>query len=50
MSTSSKLKGKVKETVGRAVGNKRLEAEGRTEQTKASLKQAGRNIMDVLKR
>ena len=54
MSTSDKasnkaeeLKGKVKETTGRAVGNERLEAEGAADQTKGNVKQAGEKIKDA---
>jgi uncharacterized protein YjbJ (UPF0337 family) len=47
--TGDKTKGKVKETVGKAVGNERLEAEGRAEQAKGDLKQAGEHVKDVLK-
>ncbi|MEU5889169.1 CsbD family protein [Streptomyces sp. NPDC047461] len=47
--TGDKAKGKVKETVGKAVGNERLEAEGRAEQAKGDLKQAGEHVKDVFK-
>ena len=54
MSTSDKasnkaqeLKGKVKETTGKAVGNDRLEAEGAADQTKADVKQAGEKVKDA---
>ena len=54
MSTANKannkaeeVKGKVKETTGRAVGNERLEAEGAADQTKGNLKQAGEKIKDA---
>ncbi|AYG78251.1 hypothetical protein DWB77_00358 [Streptomyces hundungensis] len=50
--TKSKVeqaKGKVKETAGRAVGNERLEAEGRVEQAKGDARQAKEKIKDVLK-
>ncbi|MCW3839972.1 CsbD family protein [Micromonospora yasonensis] len=41
--------GKVKEGVGRATDNERLEAEGRTDQAEANLKQAGEKIKDAFK-
>lgn len=54
MSTSDKaenkaeeIKGKAKETTGRAVGNESLEAEGVTDQTKANVKQAGEKVKDA---
>jgi|HubBroStandDraft_5_1064220.scaffolds.fasta_scaffold421585_2 uncharacterized protein YjbJ (UPF0337 family) len=37
-------KGKVKETVGSAVGNKDLENEGKTDQTRAGFKDAGEDL------
>jgi uncharacterized protein YjbJ (UPF0337 family) len=47
--TADKVKGKAKETAGRAVGNERLEAEGRADQAKGDLKQAGEHVKDALK-
>ena len=41
--------GKVKEGVGRATDDEQLEAEGRTDQGKSKLKQAGENIKDAFK-
>ena len=41
--------GKVKEVAGEATGNEQLEAEGRTDQAKADLKQAGEKVKDALK-
>jgi uncharacterized protein YjbJ (UPF0337 family) len=38
--------GKVKEVVGKATGNEELQAEGRAEQGKAGLKQAGEHVKD----
>ncbi|MFE9559062.1 CsbD family protein [Streptomyces sp. NPDC006692] len=46
---AEQAKGKVKETAGRAVGNERLEAEGRVEQAKGDARQAKEKIKDVLK-
>jgi uncharacterized protein YjbJ (UPF0337 family) len=43
------LKGKVKETVGRALGNERLEAEGRAEQSKGDARQAAEKAKDAFK-
>lgn len=42
--------GKAKEAVGNATGNESLEAEGKADQTKANLKQAGENIKDAFKK
>ncbi|MEU5631010.1 CsbD family protein [Streptomyces rishiriensis] len=42
-------KGKAKETVGRAVGNERLEAEGRVDQAKGDARQAKEKTKDVFK-
>ncbi|MCD2185713.1 CsbD family protein [Actinomycetospora soli] len=43
------LKGKVKESAGSAVGNESLEAEGKADQSKSSIKQAGEKIKDAFK-
>jgi len=43
------VKGKAKETTGRAVGNERLEAEGTADQTSANVKQAGEKVKDAAK-
>ena len=42
-------KGKAKEAVGRAVGNERLEAEGRADQAKGDARQAKEKTKDVFK-
>jgi uncharacterized protein YjbJ (UPF0337 family) len=42
-------KGKLKETTGRATGDKDLEAEGRADRTKGSAKQAGEKLKDAAK-
>lgn len=47
---AEELQGKGKEQVGRATDDERMEAEGRTEQDKSHLKQAGEKIKDVFKR
>jgi len=44
---AQELKGKVKETVGKAVGNERLEAEGKADQVGADVKQAGEKVKDA---
>jgi uncharacterized protein YjbJ (UPF0337 family) len=41
------LRGKGKETVGSATGNEDLRIEGKTDQTKASLKDAGEKVKDA---
>jgi uncharacterized protein YjbJ (UPF0337 family) len=41
------LGGKMKEGVGKLTNNERLEAEGRADQDKANLKQAGDNVKDA---
>ncbi len=41
--------GKVKEAAGKATGDEQLEAEGRADQAKADLKQAGEKVKDALK-
>ncbi|GAA4774872.1 CsbD family protein [Actinomycetospora chlora] len=46
---AQELKGKVKETVGKAVGNEKLEAEGKKDQTVGSLKNAGEKVKDAFK-
>lgn len=43
------LKGKAKETVGKAVGNESLEAEGKKDQTVGSLKNAGEKVKDAFR-
>ncbi|RSS64647.1 CsbD family protein [Streptomyces sp. WAC07061] len=42
-------KGKAKESVGRAVGNERMTAEGRTDQAKGNARQAKEDIKDTLR-
>ncbi len=43
------LKGKAKETIGRATDDEELEAAGRADQAKANLKQAGEKVKDAIK-
>ena len=47
--TAQKVKGQFKEAAGAVTGNERLEAEGRADKTKASLKQAGEKLKDALR-
>jgi uncharacterized protein YjbJ (UPF0337 family) len=47
---AEKAAGKAKEAAGRASDDERLEAEGRADQSKADLKQAGENVKDAFKR
>jgi uncharacterized protein YjbJ (UPF0337 family) len=43
------VKGGAKKTAGEATDNPRLEAEGRGDQTKGNLKQAGAKVKDAFK-
>jgi uncharacterized protein YjbJ (UPF0337 family) len=45
-----KAKGKLKEAVGKASGDDSLQSEGKADQRKASLKQAGEKVKDALKK
>jgi uncharacterized protein YjbJ (UPF0337 family) len=45
-----KAKGKLKEVVGKASGDGSLQSEGKADQRKASLKQAGEKVKDALKK
>jgi uncharacterized protein YjbJ (UPF0337 family) len=47
--TTENTAGKVKEGVGRATDNEQLEAEGRGDQVKANIKQAGEKIKDAFR-
>ncbi|WP_073919814.1 CsbD family protein [Streptomyces sp. CB00455] len=46
---AEQVKGKVKETVGRAVGNDRMTAEGRADQAKGSARQAKEDTKDAFR-
>ncbi|HWS35078.1 MAG TPA: CsbD family protein [Actinoplanes sp.] len=46
---AEEIGGKVKEGVGKATDDEQLEAEGKTDQRAANLKQAGEKIKDVFK-
>jgi uncharacterized protein YjbJ (UPF0337 family) len=41
------MTGKVKEGVGKATDNERLEAEGKRDQAEADLRRAGENVKDA---
>jgi uncharacterized protein YjbJ (UPF0337 family) len=43
------LKGQAKEHVGRATDDEQLEAEGKGDQVKANLKQAGEKVKDAFR-
>jgi uncharacterized protein YjbJ (UPF0337 family) len=43
------LKGKAKESIGRATDDDELEAAGRADQASSSLKQAGEKVKDAIK-
>ena len=47
--TAQEAKGKVKEVAGRIAGDDDLEREGKTDQTKANLKQAGEKVKDAFR-
>ena len=46
---AEELKGQAKEKVGQVTGNEQMEAEGKVDQAKGNLKQAGEKIKDVFK-
>jgi uncharacterized protein YjbJ (UPF0337 family) len=46
---AEELQGKIKEGVGDATDDRDLEAEGKADQTKGNLKQAGEKIKDAFK-
>ncbi len=45
--TAEVLKGKVKEAAGKATGDEQLEVEGKLDQGKGDLKQAGEKVKDA---
>ncbi len=47
--TAQDVAGKVKEGVGKATDNERLEAEGKADQAAADIKQAGEKVKDAFK-
>ena len=46
---AQEVKGQAKEGLGRAIDDQELEAEGRTDQAKSDLKQAGEQVKDAFK-
>jgi uncharacterized protein YjbJ (UPF0337 family) len=46
---AEELKGKVKEGIGDATDDRGLERQGKTDQMKGNLKQAGENVKDAFK-
>ena len=46
---AEELKGKGKKTIGDATDNKDLQAEGRAQEAKGNLKQAGEKVKDAFK-
>ncbi|MFB8079497.1 CsbD family protein [Streptomyces sp. NPDC056013] len=46
---AEQVKGRLKEMVGRALGNERMTAEGRAEKAKGNARQAKEKIKDVFK-
>lgn len=46
---AEEAKGKAKEAAGEATDDEHLEAEGKADQAKASLKQAGEKVKDAFK-
>jgi uncharacterized protein YjbJ (UPF0337 family) len=47
--TADKVKGAIKEAAGKATDDRRLEAEGQTDQVKGNVKEAGRDIKEAAK-
>ncbi len=47
---AEELTGKGKEATGKATGDRSLEAEGKADQSKASIKKAGENVKDAFKK
>ena len=45
--TGQQAKGKMKEVAGKLSGNDKLRAEGKADQTKGNLKQAGEKVKDA---
>lgn len=48
--TTQQAKGKVKEAAGKATGNEKLKAKGKSDQKKSDLKQAGEHVKDIFKK
>ena len=47
---AEKMGGKGKEAAGKATGDESLQAEGKTDQAKSDLKQAGEKVKDAFKK
>jgi uncharacterized protein YjbJ (UPF0337 family) len=47
--TSEEMQGKIKEATGKVTDDESLEAEGKMDQSKADLKQAGEKVKDAFK-
>lgn len=47
--TVDKIKGSIKEAVGKVTGDRRLESEGKTDQVKGDVKNAGHDIKEAVK-
>ncbi len=47
--TTDKIKGTIKETVGKVTGDKRLETEGQADQVKGEAKNVARDVADAAK-
>jgi uncharacterized protein YjbJ (UPF0337 family) len=47
---AERVGGQSKEAAGKATDNERLEAEGKTDQSKADLKDAGEKVKDAFKK
>ena len=47
--TSDKVKGSIKEAAGKVTGDRRTEAEGKTDQAKGEVKNAARDVKETAK-
>jgi uncharacterized protein YjbJ (UPF0337 family) len=47
---ATEVKGKVKKETGHALGNEQMEAEGKADEVKGNLKQAGEKVKDAFKK
>jgi uncharacterized protein YjbJ (UPF0337 family) len=47
---AQRVKGKVKETAGKATGNDKLRRQGQVDQAKAKVKQVGEKVKDAFRR
>jgi uncharacterized protein YjbJ (UPF0337 family) len=47
--TEDKTKGAIKEGIGKVMGDRRTEAEGKTDQAKGDAKQAGHDVKEAAK-